>query len=481
LIRQLLTESILLALPAAGAGFVLSYLLVRISLRVLNATLPAGINDFAARFPALTPNIEVFGFAVAFAVLAALVFGLIPAMQATRADVVRAAGSKHGLRTTRYRNVLVVGQITISVVVLITAAILLRGIDRIRDLDAQLSSNETVEITVEEGFRARVLDRLSADSDVETIVSAERSPVDRKIAVSVMPAEGGSSLQTASDIVSPGYFETFEIPILRGRNFTESEAATRVPSAILSATAAERLWPKQEAIGKSLRIAMDQSSGTRLASFQTVLVIGVAGDEISRWIANGEDKSLVYLLANLRTANTALIVRSHCGGEIERHRIDSEISGIDPLAADDIRRLQIREWVAEEAYSFSIAYWVSSGIGLLALLLTLSGIYGVLAFSVSQRTHEIGVRMALGAMPRTISSLFLKQSARLGLYGITLGFVLALGISRVLSSVLVVSNTFDGLAYLGVGSLVLCAYFAAAYIPSRRAAQVEPSVTLRCD
>ncbi|HUK30018.1 MAG TPA: ADOP family duplicated permease [Candidatus Acidoferrum sp.] len=481
LIRQLLTESVLLALPAAGGGFALSYLLVRLSLRVLNATLPAGINDFAARFPALTPNIEVFGFAVAFAVLAALVFGLIPAMQATRTDIVRSAGSKHGLQTTQYRNALVVGQITISVVVLITAAILLRGINGIRELNAKLSSNETVEVTVQEGFRARVLDRLSADPDVETIVSAERSPVDRKFTVSVMPAEGGGLLQTASDMVSPGYFPAFEIPILRGRNFTEGEATARLPLAIVSETAAERLWPKQDAIGKSLRIAMDQSSGARLASFQTVLVIGVAGDEISRWITNGEDKSLVYLPANLRTATTALFVRSRSGGEIARHRIDSELSSIDPLAADDVRRLQIRDWVAEEAYSFSLAYWVSTGIGLLALLLTLSGIYGVMAFSVSQRTHEIGVRMALGAMPRSVSGLFLKQSAKLGFYGIALGCVLALGMSRVLSSVLVVSNTFSGYAYLGVGTLVLGAGLAAAYIPSRRAAQVEPSVTLRCD
>lgn len=481
LIRQLLTESLLLALPAAGGGFVLSYLLVRICMRVLMATLPAGINDFAARFPALSPNIEAFGFAVAFAVLAALLFGLMPALQATRTDIAQVAGNKRSIRTKRMRNGLVVVQIAISVIVLITAATFLRAVDGVRELNGKLSSNETVQITVEEGFRARVLDRLATDPGVQTIESAERSPVDRKILVNVMPAEGGALLQTASDMVSPGYFADFEIPILRGRNFTTSEASARVPVTILSQTAAERLWPEQDAIGRSLRIATDQSNGQRLASFQTVMVIGVVQDEISRWITNGEDRSLIYLPTNIRAATTALFVRSREDAEIARRRIDSEISGIDPLAADDIRRVQIRDWVSEEAYSFSIAYWVSSGIGLLALLLTLSGIYGVLAFAVSQRTHEIGVRMALGATPQMILGMFLKQTARLGMLGIVAGCVMALGISRLLSSMLVVSSTFDVFVYLSVGALVLCACCAAAYIPSRRAANLDPCVTLRCD
>jgi ABC-type antimicrobial peptide transport system permease subunit len=171
----------------------------------------------------------------------------------------------------------------------------------------------------------------------------------------------------------------------------------------------------------------------------------------------------------------------HGDAEVARRRIDSEISGIDPLAADDIRRVQIRDWVSEEAYSFSIAYWVSSGIGLMALLLTLSGMYGVLAFAVSQRTHEIGVRMALGATPQMILGMFLKQTGRLGIFGVAVGCVLALGISRLLSSVLVVSNTFNGWVYLSVGALILSACLAAAYIPSRRAAHLDPCITLRCD
>jgi len=146
-----------------------------------------------------------------------------------------------------------------------------------------------------------------------------------------------------------------------------------------------------------------------------------------------------------------------------------------------MQRLQMREWVAEEAYTFKIAYWLSGAIGLLALFLTLSGIYGVIAFAVSQRTQEIGIRMALGATAQSVTGLFLQQSARLGLVGILLGCMAALGISRLLASVMVASNTFDGLVYIGVVLLVLGACAAAAFVPSRRVARIDPIVALRYD
>ncbi len=481
LIRQLLTESLLLALPAAGAGFVFSSFLIRLSLRILTSTLPPGVRDFAGRIPALTPNLEVFGFSMAFAMLASLLFGLIPALQLSRGNIAQSAGNHAGLGVSRCRNVLAAGQITICVVLLITAAVLLRGIEHIRGLNAELSNQETIQVTVQEAFRARALDRLLADPEVAAVVSAERSPVERKTNIDVNPAEGGGRAQIASNLVSPGYFAAFDIPILGGRGFTEGEADARLPLAILSQTAARRLFPNQEAIGRSLRVTDNPETGPRLQPFQTVAVIGIVRDEISRWISNGEDKGLVYLPANTRTPGTALFVRPRGDAETARQRIDSEILSIDPNVADELRRLHVREWVAEEAYSFLIAYWASTAIGLLALMLTLSGVYGVLAFSVSQRTHEIGVRMSMGATASGILGLFLKQSARLGLYGIALGCLLALGVSSLLRSVLVVSNPFDIVVYASVGLLVMCACLTAAYIPSRRAAQLDPSVTLRCD
>jgi ABC-type antimicrobial peptide transport system permease subunit len=152
---------------------------------------------------------------------------------------------------------------------------------------------------------------------------------------------------------------------------------------------------------------------------------------------------------------------------------------MDPTAVEEMRKFQIREFVAEDAYSFRIAYWLSLAIGILALLLTLSGIYGVVAFVVSQRTKEIGIRMALGATTTAVSGMVLKQSMRLALLGTLAGGLLAAGISKILGSSLVMINTFDGAAYVSGAFLVLVAAGSAAYFPSRRAMRVDPMVALR--
>jgi predicted permease len=483
LIRQLLTESILLSLPAAVAGFVVSQATISLGVRVLFATLPPGIAGFASRLPALSPDVGVFAFSLAAAVVSAVLFGLAPAMQATRVDVMQAAKGDFGseFRPWRLRNSLVIGQVTVCALLLITAGILLRGVNRIQSLDTGLSARDAVQITVQEKSRARVVARLSTEPVVDILAAAANSPVDNKPAVPVMLAEGGGLLRSAANNVSPEYFTVFEIPIVRGRNFTSEEARAAAPVAVISQTAAQQLWPKQEAVGQSLRLVPDQRTEASLRRYQTVRVIGIARDEISRWIFNGEDRSLVYFPTSAPAAGNALFLRAHGDVETARRKLDADLTAIDPGAADEIRKIQIKEWVTEEGYSFRLAYWVSSAIGVLALLLTLSGIYGVLSYVVSQRTKEIGIRMAMGATARAVTGLVLKQSMRLGIVGTALGGVLALGVSRILASGLVMINTFDGLPYIGAALLVLSACAAAAYFPSRRAARIDPNFTLRYD
>jgi ABC-type lipoprotein release transport system permease subunit len=276
----------------------------------------------------------------------------------------------------------------------------------------------------------------------------------------------------ASNKVSPEYFTLFEIPIVRGRNFTAEEARSGALVAIVSQAAASLLWPNQEALGQVLRLDPEQ---------RAVTVVGIARDEISRWITNGFDRALVYLPVAPQTAGTKLFVRAHGDAEAARRQLDGDLSAIDPNALDEIHRLQIREFVAEEAYSFRVFYWLSSAIGLSALLLTLSGIYGVLSFVVSQRTKEIGIRMALGATTHAVTGMVLTQCMKLAAAGTALGCLLALGMSRILASALVAMNTFDWAAYLGGAMLVLAACAAAAYFPSRRAARIDPTSTLRYD
>jgi hypothetical protein len=296
--------------------------------------------------------------------------------------------------------------------------------------------------------------------------------VERKRTISVNADAGGVTLSTDANDVSPEYFAMFEIPIVRGRNFTTAESRSDAPVAIISQTTAQRLWPNQDAVGRSLSIVQHRA----------VTVVGIARDEISRWINGGGDTSLVYFPSNSHAAGAHLFLTTRGDFETARRKIEADLTASDPDAVELIRKMQVQEWVAEDTYyTTRLAYWLSSSIGLLALLLTLSGIYGVISYVVTQRTKEIGIRMALGATSGSVTGLMLKQSIGIAGIGILAGSALALGMSKALASVLVMINTFDAMAYIGGASLVLGACMAAAYLPSRRASRVDPLRTLRYD
>jgi predicted permease len=483
LMCQLLTESTVLALPAAAVGFALSQAVIWLCLRVLYATLPPGIADFAGRFPALSPDIRVFAYNLAVAVVAALLCGLVPAMQATRTNLVHAAKGQFAIafRPSQLRNALVVGQVTVCVLLLITTGILLRSNKQVQNLDGALSRRDTIEIAVQEKSRARAVDQLSIEPSLEILAAATASPVRRKPFVTAAARDGGPFVQLAANSVSPEYFTVFDLPVVFGRNFTAEEARTGAPVVIVSQTTARRLWPDQNAVGRSLNVIPSGTSAAQIVRYQSVRVVGVSRDDISRWITDGEERTLVYFPSTARTQGNTIFVAVRGDVETARRQLDSDLAAIDPNAVDEIHRFQVRDFVAEEAYSFRVAYWGTAAIGVLTLLLTLTGIYGVVAFVVSQRTKEIGIRMALGATTAAVSSLILNQSMRLAFIGALLGTVLALGMSKALASMIVMINTFDGLTYIGGILFVLAACAAAAYLPTRRAARIDPIATLRYD
>jgi hypothetical protein len=297
--------------------------------------------------------------------------------------------------------------------------------------------------------------------------------------VSVGPAESGVILRTAYNRVSAEYFKLLEIPVVRGRSFTSEEANSGAPVGVISQATAQQLWPNQDALGRSLRLVRGRRIPPGLQRYQVVSVVGIARDAMSGWIGNGMDKALIYFPATQQTAGTTLLVRVRGDVETGRRKLEADLATISPGAIDEIHKMQ--EFVAVNIYPFRVAYWVSSAIGVLALLLTVSGIYGVLSYVVSQRTKEIGIRMAMGATTGGVAGLVLRQSLKLGIVGTFLGGVLALGVSRIFASGLAMMDTFDGAAYIGGVLLVLAACGAAAYFPSRRAAGIDPIATLRYD
>ena len=483
LICQLLTESAVLAFPAAAAGLVLSQALIGLCIRALAATLPPGIAEFTSRFPALSPDLRVFTYNFAVALIAALLCGLVPALQAARTNLVQVSQGEFAaaFRPSRLRNALVVGQVTVCALLLITTGILLRGVRQVQNLDGSLSRRDTIEIALHEKFRDRAIDRLSLEPSVDIVAAASASPAGRKPSVSAVAHDGGPTVSLAANNVSPEYFTLFDLPVVLGRNFTPEEARSGAPVAIVSQTAARRLWPNRNALGQSLTVVPNGPGAAAIPRFPSVNVIGVSRDDISRWITDGEEKTLVYFPTTSRAAGNTVFVGVRGDVEAARRQLDSDLAAIDPNAVDDIQRFQVRDFVAEEAYTYRVAYWGAAAIGVLALLLTLTGIYGVVAFVVSQRTREIGIRMALGATRGAVSSLMLKQSMRPALIGTVAGTALALGMSKALASKIVMIDTFDGLTYIAGTLFVLLACAAAGYLPARRATRIDPIATLRYD
>jgi predicted permease len=482
-VRQLLTESALLALPAAAAGFVISLAAVEFGMRALFATMPAEYAEYI-RFAPLLTDVRVVAFMLAAAAGSALLFGLVPALEATRPGLVQAARGDflYNVRPARPRNVLVVIQITASVCLLICAGLLLRGSNRFRNIDTGMKTRDVIEIYVREKARVRILPALGSMPLVRDIGAVSSVPLDATAPrVPVTAVDGAISINAAYRFASPEFFAVFDIPLRTGRPFTPVESGSGAAVAIVSQTAARRLWPDGNAIGESLRIAANPATpgGPKIQRYSRVEVVGVAGDIATGYGDSQSDKTAIYLPASAHDLGTVLVVRVSGDTELARRTVETALTGVDPGAVEHIHRMQ--ELVVGRVYPLRLAYWLSAMVGGLALILTISGIYGLLSYVVTQRAKEIGIRIALGATARAVTALVLTQSLRLAAVGLAIGALMAVGASRVLASRLVKMNTFDPAAYAWGMLLVLLACMAAAYVPARRATRIDPVGILRHD
>jgi predicted permease len=481
LIRQLLTESILLAIPAGLAGFLVSRTAIDLGLRLMYATLP---RDMAEIVPPLSlpSDIRVFGFMLLAAFASALFFGLAPAIQSTRTDVMLAARGEFtsDVRPMRLRNALVIVQITVCALLLICSGVLVRGEAAMRSFDVGFKTHGVIGMVLPEKSRAVMLERLRTDSAVQAIAASESIPLNGILpAVSISAREGAKTPWVWYNHVSPEFFSLLDIPILEGRNFTAEEARSGAPVAIISQLTAQRLWPNGDALGREISLKHSAYSHFEnpLPGYSAARVVGVTRNIISCSIPYGPDAPLVYFPAT--TAKYAVLIRVAGNVENARRRLDKELTMLTGEEIDDIHSMD--QSFAMSVYPFRVGSWIGSLLGGLALLLTLSGIYGVLSYLVTQRTKEIGIRMALGATTGNVTRLVLGQSGRLAAVGILLGTALALGVSKWFAAHLVFINAFDLLAYVAGGLLVVAASLGAAYIPSRRAARINPVTTLRYD
>jgi predicted permease len=479
IVRQLLVESLLLALVASLAGFALGRVALDAGIRAVYATLPPAVADYIRLLP-VVPDARVLAALIAAAIGAAVLFGALPAFQATRhAGTIASHGATPDGRTSRLRHGLVVAQITVSALLIVTCGVLLRGSLRLATTDLGLETRDVIEVRTRNQSNETALATLGAHPLVRMVAAASESTFGAGRLVIAADADRPSAVQVRmpQKLVSPGYFDVYGIGLVSGRHFTEAEASSGAPVVILSQQAAATLWPGRNAVGRLVRLAQDSQvpDGYEPPS-PVVEVVGVARTVFTSW--DEAMRATIYSPMSVAGSNLNMLVKTR-GGNVSAalRQIDADLGaageGTVIITAQDLAEARV--------YPFQAMSWAAGVIGGIGLVLTISGIYGALAYAVARRTKEIGIRMALGETAAGVVGLMLKQSMRLCAIGLGIGLTLAAALSAALASTLVMMDTFDVAAFSAGIVIVSAACLVAAFHPARRAAGVEPSVALRLE
>jgi predicted permease len=487
IIRQLVTESLLLALVGGGAGVIGAAAMIR----GLRALVPAMPLPLAAE---LAIDWRVVAFSVLLAALTGLLFGLVPAFQAARTDLVstlKADAGGGGVRRARVRQAFVVAQVAMSVLLVVCALLFARSLRHAADIDAGFDAANADIVTLD--FRLAGYDAASGLQAAEQfLLRAQTLPGVRSAAFArVLPLTGsglglgrlrrpgepgdGPGIRADWNVVTPGYFDTMAVPLVGGRGFAPSDRDGGPFVAIVNETFARRVWPGQDAIGQVLRV--DDFGPARES--RELHVVGVARDAKYRSLGE-EPMSFVYVPLAQRFMSELTLVARRAGGESVVPAIRSLLRQMEPnLPITGAATL-------EEATSFGllpqrVAVWVAGGFGVVGLLLACIGIYGITAFTVMQRRREIGVRVALGATRDGVLRLVVGQAMRMAWLGVLLGLTAAAAVTQLLASLLYGIRPLDPASFSLGAALFTVLALVASWLPARRAASVNPVDALRSE
>jgi predicted permease len=488
IVRQLLTESVLLALLGGALGCAFAYW----GTGLVQATVPPvpypislefGLDSYALKWMLLV------------SLLTGVVFGLAPAVLASRADLVTvikggAPQTSHGRRRWNLRGVLVVAQVTISIVVLICAGLFIRSLGKALETDPGFQTENLVTMQINPkllGYDQQAIWRLFP----EILRRIETQPGVRMAAITDdLPLQAGNLTRgpivkegeadpppnqgfiSDCSFVSPKYFDTVRTPLVLGRDFTDHDNADAPPVVIVNQEFARRFYGgPEQAMGRRFRFAQ----GTPLME-----IVGVAKDGLYRTLYE-DRRPYIFLPVYQQTyASVAVLISAQSAGALQT---------VAESARREITKLDARlpvfgVMMAEE--NMTIAFWgprlaagAATTFGVLALVLATMGLYSVMTYAVSQRTREIGIRVALGAQVRDVLRLVVGQGMRMASVGIVLGLLGAFALTRVLGSLLLGVGTTDSVTFIGVTILLAAVAFLACYVPARRAARVNPLVALR--
>jgi putative ABC transport system permease protein len=490
LLRQFLTESVLLSI---GGG----------TLGLLGAIWTASfIQTFGSQMIPMLSSAEldarVLGFTFVMAMLTGVVFGAAPALRASRVDLnetLNDGGRTPGAGTSRspLRSTLVVTEIALAMVLLTAAGLLIKSVLRLNSVNPGFNPERVLTMNVWlprakypkadnwNAFYDRLLQRLRASSGVEAAGLTSVLPVSdnfdrRTIEVEGQPRVASELSEVDNYYITPGYLRAMSIPVLRGRALSEQDTGDVQLAVLISEAMARKYWPNEEAIGKRIRYYNSDPAEQR--PWRTV--VGIVPDVKQYGLDTSGTPALYVPQLQVPQSTLTLVVRTRTEPVSMIEVVRREIFAIDPEQA--VFNVATMDQVLAESISLRrISMFLLVGFAALALLLAAIGIYGVLAQSVVQRTHEIGIRMALGAQIRDVLKLILGYGMKLAVLGILAGIIGALGVTRLIASLLFGVAATDPSTFVVIAALLAVVAFLACYLPARRAAKADPVAALRAE
>jgi predicted permease len=486
LIRQLLTESVLLALCGGIAGilFGLAASNALSSIGHVGTTLPV-LLDFHLDW-------RVFGYAFGAALVTGLVVGIVPALRGSRRGVIETI--RDGGRTmtgsrSRLRAVLVAAQVGGSLMLLIVAGLMIRSLSHAQRSDLGFDPRHVLNFTLDPNeigynkqqglqFYTELLERIESMPGVEAAGVAFSVPMGYYNDTDWVEVPGyevphGEAQPIAGyNVVTAGYFRTMGIPLLEGRDFTRADDENSAWAAIVNETMARKFWPNQSAIGHEFRVASDHVHSLR--------VVGVVKNSRTLGMVGPIREYFYQPFAQGYTSLAVLQVRTTFAPETMIASIRQQVASLAPsMPVFDVRTMLQALYTINGFLLFQLAAALAGILGALGLILALVGVFGVISFSVSQRTNEIGIRMAMGAAQSSILRMILRQGVWIISGGVAAGVFLTLAIARLVGNFISGVSPYDPLTYLSVSALLMLVGLFACYIPAHRATRVDPMVALR--
>src|SRR5712692_9122684 len=483
-LRLLLTESLMLSL----AGGCLGLLLAAWGTAALMALAP----DNIPRINEVGVDVRVFGFTLAVSLVTGIVFGLVPALHAAKPDLNEALkegsrGSMASAAGKRTRNVLVAIEVALSVVLLIGAGLMIKSFLRLQQMNLGFNPDNILAVSLtlsnskypEERQQAAIvqeeLERLQSLTGEKSVGATTGLPLTMNLNGSDFRIEGHPEPEAGKEMiintrsVSPGYFQTLAIPLPKGRDFSDRDKSDAPKAAIINQDLARIYFPNEDPIGK--RITFDDGGSW-------ISIVGVIGDVKQLGLDSSAKPEVYFPYLQAAAPSMSLVIRTASNPLSLTAAVKNQIQLIDKdLPIDEAKTM--RQLLAESASGRRFNMLLLTVFALVALVLAVVGIYGVMSYTVTQRTHEIGIRVAIGAQPSDVFRIVIGQGMTLAMIGVAFGLVGAFGLTRLMTTMLFGVEPTDPATFVSIPVLLTGVALLACYIPGRRATKVDPAVSLR--